>query len=171
MTLISDGSRGIGETRANWFDELNNSPPASVSGILSSKSTPMRRDPSKKMTIADYKNLKTTGAKPSPRPAASTSTPENKQEPAHAKDNSIAAVKNKETKPVGVEKHNGVGAAKVEHKTERLVMILFSRYFAWRRANPQTTELLRLALLLKRRDQPPRQWPPGASGSATPTLQ
>lgn len=80
MTLISNGDRGVGHTTGNWQEGTSLSPPLSA-GAQSNTSTPnAQRDPKKpsvKMSIADYKNLKTTGVKPPPRP--STSTPGSNQ--------------------------------------------------------------------------------------------
>lgn len=80
MTLVSSGDRGVGHTAANWQDDMDSSPPLSA-GALSSSGTPnANREPKKpsvKMSIADYKNRKSTGLKPRPGP---TPTPESKRE-------------------------------------------------------------------------------------------
>ena len=82
MTLISNGDRGVGHTAANWQDDMDSSPPLSA-GAQSSSGTPnASRDPKKpalKMSIADYKNRKTTGVKVLPGPASAT--PESKRGP------------------------------------------------------------------------------------------
>jgi hypothetical protein len=100
MTLISSGDRGVGYTAANWQDDMDASPPLSA-GVQSSSGTPnAHREPKKpavKMSIADYKNMKTTGIKPIPGPP--TATPESKRgsdtaeyRPGHARNTSSASI-------------------------------------------------------------------------------
>lgn len=78
MTLISNADRGVGYAAGNWEDTIYNKSPSSAD-LLSGTPTPNpardSRKPAMKMSIADYKNLKTTGVKPSPRPAV---TPESR---------------------------------------------------------------------------------------------
>ena len=70
MTLISNADRGVGYAQGNWEDTINAS--SSAAKAPSSISTPdplshSRKPAAVKMSIADYKNRKTTGVKPSPR--------------------------------------------------------------------------------------------------------
>jgi len=72
MTLVSDGERGIAMAKGNWEEEYAAPPSASV---RSSTGTPAskERDPKKpsvKYSLKDYKGMKETGVKPSPKPAA-----------------------------------------------------------------------------------------------------
>jgi hypothetical protein len=76
VTLISNADRGVGYAQGNWDEAINAKSPSN-GDLPSSTSTPnpardSRKVPAVKMSIADYKNLKTTGTKPSPRPAAGT---------------------------------------------------------------------------------------------------
>lgn len=75
MTLISNADRGVGYAHGNWEETINAKSPLSAEAP-SSTSTPNpprdSRKPAVKMSIADYKNLKSTGVKPSPRPSAGT---------------------------------------------------------------------------------------------------
>lgn len=83
MTLISNGDRGVGCAQGNWEEAINARSPQSAE-LPSSASTPKSaRDPKKpavKMSIADYKKQKATGARPSPRPAAATPETRPKQD-------------------------------------------------------------------------------------------
>jgi hypothetical protein len=100
MTLISNGDRGVGHTAGNWQDEMNDSPPLSA-GAQSGTGTPnSQKDPKKpsvKMSIADYKNRKTTGLKPLPGPSAPTPEAKrgsdgNEYKPGHARNTSSASI-------------------------------------------------------------------------------
>jgi hypothetical protein len=76
MTLISNADRGVGYAHGNWEESINAKSPSSAE-LPSSTSTPnplrdSKKPPAVKMSIADYKSLKTTGVKPSPRPSAAT---------------------------------------------------------------------------------------------------
>lgn len=78
MTLVSNGDRGVGCAQGNWEDETSNARSPST-GALSSTSTPnqslVAKDlgkPAVKLSFADYQKFKTTGVKPSPRPASTT---------------------------------------------------------------------------------------------------
>jgi len=80
MTLITEGDRGVGFARGNWQEDINAKSPFSAEA-QSSVTTPnpvkdSRKPPAVKISIADYKNFKTTGVKPSPR--ASAATPESR---------------------------------------------------------------------------------------------
>ncbi|KAK0106740.1 hypothetical protein ONS96_004358 [Cadophora gregata f. sp. sojae] len=72
MTMISESQRGVARAEGDWQARIESGSPASLAA-RSSATTPSHanaRDlkiPSKKISIADYKSLK-TGAKPSPRP-------------------------------------------------------------------------------------------------------
>jgi hypothetical protein len=83
MTLISNGDRGVGYAQGNWEEAINARSPQSAE-VPSAASTPMSaKDPKKpaiKMSIADYKKQKATGARPSPRPAAATPEFRSKQD-------------------------------------------------------------------------------------------
>jgi hypothetical protein len=78
MTLVSNADRGVGYAHGNWEESSNAKSPLSAEAP-SSTSTPNpakdSRKPAVKMSIADYKNLKTTGVKPSPRPISATPEP------------------------------------------------------------------------------------------------
>jgi hypothetical protein len=100
MTLISNGDRGVGHTAGNWQDEMNDSPPLSA-GAQSGTGTPnSQKDPKKpsvKMSIADYKNRKTTGFKPLPGPSAPTTEAQrgsdgNGSRSGHARNTSSASI-------------------------------------------------------------------------------
>ncbi|KAF4628665.1 hypothetical protein G7Y89_g9491 [Cudoniella acicularis] len=73
MTLVADGDRGIALAKGNWEDEYTGPPP--TRGDARSSTTtpnPHNKDPKKpsvKYSIKDYKNMKQTGVRPSPRPA------------------------------------------------------------------------------------------------------
>jgi len=77
MTMVPpdalDVERGVVSTRPMWESE----PSAPVTEPRSSTTTPNDsrvdlKKPAVKMSIADYKNMKVTGVKPPPRPAAAT---------------------------------------------------------------------------------------------------
>ncbi|RDL33975.1 Uncharacterized protein BP5553_08343 [Venustampulla echinocandica] len=73
MTLVSDGERGIALAKGDWEDEFAG--PPSNSDRRSSTTTPNSfnkdsKKPSVKYSIKDYKNMKQTGVKPSPKPMA-----------------------------------------------------------------------------------------------------
>lgn len=73
MTLVSDGERGIALAKGDWEDEFTG--PPSNSDRRSSTTTPNSfnkdtKKPSVKYSIKDYKNMKQTGVKPSPKPMA-----------------------------------------------------------------------------------------------------
>lgn len=71
MTLISSGSRGVARTEGDWQARIEGRSPASIAA-RSSTTTPNpakeAKVASKKISIADYKNMKKTGVRPSPRP-------------------------------------------------------------------------------------------------------
>jgi hypothetical protein len=128
MTLISSGDRGVGHTAANWQDDMNSSPPLSA-GAQSSSGTPnANRDPKKpavKISIADYKNRKTTGVKGLPGPASAT--PESKRGPdaseyraGHARNTSSTSIDTPMARVPSLEgdyKRNGVDSTvKTEQK-------------------------------------------------------
>lgn len=71
MTLVSDGERGIAMAKGNWEDEYTGPPNASVhSNAATPNSVRDAKKPSVKYSIKDYKNMKQTGVKPSPKPVA-----------------------------------------------------------------------------------------------------
>ncbi|TVY13806.1 hypothetical protein LARI1_G008794 [Lachnellula arida] len=74
MTLVSDGERGIAMARGNWEEEYAAPPTASVRSSIGTPNTAGKeRDPKKaavKYSLKDYKGMKETGVKPSPRPNA-----------------------------------------------------------------------------------------------------
>lgn len=127
MTLISSGDRGVGHTAANWQDDMNASPPPSA-GAHSSSGTPNAvRDPKKpavKMSIADYKNMKTTGLKPPP--GAPTATPESKRgsdateyRPGHTRNTSSTSVDTPMARISSLEGDRRRNGADVPVKAER----------------------------------------------------
>ena len=71
-------SRGCAYPRGDWQEEIDRQSPAAIAA-RSSTNTPSHakelKKPSQKMSIADYKTLKQTGVKPSPRvPATDAGT-------------------------------------------------------------------------------------------------
>jgi len=100
MTLITEGDRGVGFARGNWQEDMNAKSTFSAEA-QSSVTTPnpvkeSRKPPAVKLSIADYKNFKTTGVKPSPRASATTpeSRPRNEttDRPAHSRNVSAVSV-------------------------------------------------------------------------------
>ncbi|CAG8971075.1 hypothetical protein HYALB_00009675 [Hymenoscyphus albidus] len=73
MTLIQDGDRGIATARGNWEDEFAG-PPSTSADARSNTPTPNAlretKKASVKYSIKDYKSMKETGVKPSPKPLA-----------------------------------------------------------------------------------------------------
>jgi hypothetical protein len=74
MTLVTDGDRGIANAKGNWEEEYAAPPSASVRSSTGTPN-PFNKDKdlkkaSVKYSIKDYKNMKQTGVKPSPRPVA-----------------------------------------------------------------------------------------------------
>lgn len=70
MTMISESQRGVARAEGDWQARIESRSPASLAA-RSSTTTPSHakemKIPSKKISIADYKNFKLTGAKPPPR--------------------------------------------------------------------------------------------------------
>lgn len=119
MTLITDGDRGIANAKGNWEEEYAAPPSASV---RSSTGTPnpfgsgREKDPKKasvKYSIKDYKNMKQTGVKPSPRPAAADA----ERKPGHSRNTSNVSLGTPMARgpssegPVLETKPNGAGSA------------------------------------------------------------
>ncbi|KAH6720504.1 hypothetical protein BKA61DRAFT_236248 [Leptodontidium sp. MPI-SDFR-AT-0119] len=69
MTMISESQRGVARAEGDWQARIESGSPTSLAA-RSSTTTPSHakeaKVPSKKISIADYKNFKLTGAKPSP---------------------------------------------------------------------------------------------------------
>ena len=140
MTFLSNGDRGVGVAQGNWLEEVQNGKSPWSAGARSSTTTPNpfkdSKKPALKMSIADYKNLKQSGVKPSPRPAASA-TPETRPKLGHSRNTSAISTGTPMARVPSLEggevKLNGVGAkvdmGKVDHKApvkqlERCVHIL-----------------------------------------------
>ena len=74
MTLIADADRGTALAKGNWEDEYLG--PSSTSADVRSNTptpNPFGKDAKKasvKYSIKDYKNMKQTGVRPSPKPLA-----------------------------------------------------------------------------------------------------
>jgi hypothetical protein len=77
FTMISAGNRGVGVAvgASEWQDQINGKSPYSMARSSTTTPNPAResRKPANKMSIADYKNMKQTGIKPSPKPVAADS--------------------------------------------------------------------------------------------------
>jgi hypothetical protein len=90
FTMISAGNRGVGVAvgASEWQDQINGKSPYSM--VRSSTTTPNptreSRKPANKMSIADYKNMKQTGIKPSPKPVAADSV-----NPGHSRNTSAVS--------------------------------------------------------------------------------
>jgi hypothetical protein len=74
MTLIADADRGTALAKGNWEDEYAG-PPSTSADARSNTPTPNpfskdAKKPSVKYSIKDYKNMKQTGVRPSPKPSA-----------------------------------------------------------------------------------------------------
>lgn len=73
MTFIQDGDRGMATARGNWEDEFSG-PPSTSADARSNTPTPNAlretKKASVKYSIKDYKSMKETGVKPSPKPLA-----------------------------------------------------------------------------------------------------
>ncbi|TAQ84309.1 hypothetical protein B7494_g7363 [Chlorociboria aeruginascens] len=121
MTLISHSDRGVGHVEGNWQESVYQiSPPSTDARSNTTTPNPSRdsRKPAVKMSIADYKNLKQTGIKPSPKPPAGTpeSRPRNNhpdRAPGHSRNiSSIATDTPMSRVPSfeGGERKNGIGA-------------------------------------------------------------
>lgn len=114
--------------QGNWLEEeeQNGRSPWSA-GARSSTTTPNpfkdSKKPALKMSIADYKNLKQSGVKPSPRPATSA-TPETRPKMGHSRNTSAVSAGTPMAKVPSLEggevRLNGVSAkldlGKVEEK-------------------------------------------------------
>jgi hypothetical protein len=133
MTLISNADRGVGYAHGNWEDSFNTKSPLSAE-VPSSTSTPNpardSRKPAVKMSIADYKNLKTTGVKPSPRPISATPEPRsNNGAPEHKSTHSRNTSAMSATTPMArvpsfegpATKPNGVGASSKADKAPQSI--------------------------------------------------
>ncbi len=95
MTLLSNGDRGVGVARGDWEDDItgaNIGASPGSGGARSNTTTPNpfkdSKKPAVKMSIADYKNLKQSGIKPSPRPQVGTPTPDPSRGPGYARNTS-----------------------------------------------------------------------------------
>lgn len=77
LTLLSSADRGICLAQGNWEEEeINKAGSPFSTGSQTGTSTPLAVRDGKsakvKLSIADYKNFKTTGVKPTPRPSTAT---------------------------------------------------------------------------------------------------
>jgi hypothetical protein len=98
MTLLSNGDRGVGVARGDWEDDITGanmetSPGSGGAGSNTTTPNPFKdsKKPAVKMSIADYKNLKQSGIKPSPRPQVGTPTPDPSRGPGHSRNTSAVS--------------------------------------------------------------------------------
>lgn len=89
MTMISDGCRGVADTKGDWQDEINSRSP-SVVAARSNTATPNAgregKGPVKKISFGAYKNKK-AGITTTPQPGASDPA-----RPAHSRNVSEASI-------------------------------------------------------------------------------
>lgn len=117
MTLISNADRGVGYAHGNWADAINAKSPGNTEAPSNTSTpNPVRdaRKPAVKMSIADYKSLKSSGVKPSPRILAATPESRPRTEAGHSRNTSAASV----STPMGRvpsegrdQRHHGAGAS------------------------------------------------------------
>ncbi|KAH8657121.1 hypothetical protein BGZ60DRAFT_434770 [Tricladium varicosporioides] len=126
MTLVADGDRGIALAKGDWEDEYSG-PPATSADARSSTTTPNpfnkdTKKPSVKYSIKDYKNMKQTGVKPSPRSVA-----EAERKPGHTRNTSAMSLDTPMSRvssmegptPTSEKRTNGVAASNNSVNVER----------------------------------------------------
>lgn len=133
MTLVSDGERGIAMARGNWEEEYAAPPTASVRSSIGTPNTAGKeRDPKKaavKYSLKDYKGMKETGVKPSPRPNAADA----ERKPGHSRNISNVSLGTPTASVPSLEepRQNGAsGSARIEGSAREERYIL-SYYIPW----------------------------------------
>ena len=122
MTMLWDGNRGVARADGDWQNQINGRSPASLAARSSTTTPNPAREtkiPSKKISIADYKNMKKTGVKPSPRPAVDAEA-----KPGHSRNTSAVSLGTPMSRLPSFEgapevKQNGASASVNSAKTEK----------------------------------------------------
>ncbi|KAH8590128.1 hypothetical protein B0O99DRAFT_310977 [Bisporella sp. PMI_857] len=131
MTLQSNADRGIAIAQGNWEEIIKSNSPVSAgsqTGTSTPNATRDSKTPKVKLSIADYKNFKTSGVKPSPKP--STSTTETKtgngtvdRNSMHSRNTSAVSITTPMSRVSSTEggelRANGIGGRAKSHKTEQ----------------------------------------------------